>query len=130
LGAALARGHLDQERNAAFLPAVHRDVDGVETFLVELQLLDVHDEIAGKENGFLMATYKQLGARGVHRISKAINEAEDRGLILVEHGYRKSLNESSPNIFQLTFLKVKAINEHGVVYYHAPENQWKRYKKK
>jgi len=97
--------------------------------LIDFLLIE-HMNHAGLENGDLIATYKQLEKFGVNRISKAIKEAEDRGLIIIEHGSRKSLNESYPNRFQLTFLKYKDKNSNNVSSYYAPTNQWKRYNKK
>ncbi len=37
---------LDQERDAGLLAAIESDVDGIESGFFELQLLDVHDEVA------------------------------------------------------------------------------------
>jgi len=94
--------------------------------LIDFLMIE-HMNHAAFENGYLKATYKQLEEFGINRVHEAIKEAEDKGLLLVEHGFRKSLNESSPNTYQLTFFKYKTITENNVALYCAPEHQWKRY---
>lgn len=97
-----------------------------------IEFLEIeHLNHAGYENGNLMATYSQLEKFGINRrfISKAIDEAEDRGLILVERGMRINLNKSCPNTFMLTYYKYKEINRaNNTMLYHNPMNLWKRYK--
>lgn len=96
-----------------------------------LNFLEIeHMNHAGTENGNLHATYKQLEAFGINSrfIPKAIKETEARGLITVERGARKSLNESFPNKFRLTYVKHYAVNpKNNCKYYYPPTNEWKRF---
>src|SRR3546814_2347013 len=88
--------------------------------LMDFLLLD-HMANAGRENGRLMATYDHLAAFGISRrkIRGAIREAEQRGLIHVEHGGRWNMT-NKPSLFLLTFYADHA---------GAPANtRWKRYK--
>lgn len=103
----------------------------------ERRLLDFleieHMNHAGQENGNLIATYKQLEAFGINRryIPKAIERLERRGLIRVDRGARKSLNESFPNRFALTYLIAKKYYpESNTCSYLTPSDEWKRYKNK
>jgi hypothetical protein len=90
-------------------------------------LLVEHMAHAGRENGFLMATYDQLEAAGIGRryIHEAITEAEQLGLILVERGGRRGFALSHANKFTVTFLRIK-IRQKEVYYYGEPTNDWKR----
>lgn len=95
-----------------------------------IEFLEIeHMNHAGLENGNLFATYKQLEKFGINRryINSAICEAEQKGLIIVERGARKKVNESFPNKFTLTYLRsVEKIN--NCPYYYTPSNEWKRFK--
>jgi hypothetical protein len=86
---------------------------------------------AGLENGNLVATYDQLDAYGIARrfIPKAISDAEKRGLIVAYRKGRISYNKSYENRYTLTFLKAKYKERNGGVYYSAPTNEWKKYRK-
>jgi hypothetical protein len=76
---------------------------------------------AGRENGRYMATYDQLVAFGISRrkIAGAIQEAEKRGLVRVQHGGRWNMT-NKPSLFRLTFYADAS---------GAPAtNEWKRYR--
>lgn len=88
--------------------------------LLTFLLLD-HMANSGLENGRLMATYDQLGTFGISRrkINGAITEAEQRGLVKVDHGGRWNMT-NRPSRFRLTFYA----DHRG-----APAtNDWKRYR--
>ena len=99
-----------------------------------LNFLEIeHMNHGGAQNGYLMATYRQLHDFGINKkyIPQTIGELEDKGLIFVEHGARRRVNESYPNLYTLTYRKRCVIDrETNVKRYYPPSNDWKNYKKK
>ena len=96
-----------------------------------INLLEIeHMNHAGRQNGYLIATYKQLERLGMNRkyISHAIQELEKKGLIIVEHRGRSKQNESYANLFTLTYLKACVKDDDNSRRYYSPSNEWKRYK--
>ncbi len=89
-----------------------------------------HMNHAGRENGFLIATYDQLEKYGMTRrcIKESIQEAEKLGLIRVEWGTRKGYCKSHYNTFRLTYLTYKNIEDDGRVLYYPPTNDWRHVK--
>jgi len=85
---------------------------------------------AGKENGFLRATYQQLTAHGLSRrfIKPAIAENVARGLLKITHqgGYRGA-GRLDPSHYQLTYLPWKFMPIAGAPQYLEPTNEWKSY---
>jgi hypothetical protein len=99
-----------------------------------MRLLDYfeleHCAHAGKENGFLQATYEQLVRHGIGRrfIRPAIAEAVARGLLKITHqgGYRGA-GRLDPSYYQLTYLPWKFVPIAGPPQYLEPTNEWKSY---
>jgi hypothetical protein len=85
---------------------------------------------AGKENGFLKATFEQLAACGISRrfIKPAINEGVARGLLKITHqgGYRGA-GRLDPSRYQLTYLPWKFVPTTGAPQYLEPTNEWKNF---
>jgi hypothetical protein len=85
---------------------------------------------AGKENGFLRATHRQLAAHGVSMrfIKPAIAENVARGLLKITHqgGYRGA-GRLDPSRYQLTYLPWKFVPIAGAPEYLEPTNEWKSY---
>ena len=85
---------------------------------------------AGKENGFLKATFEQLAACGISRrfIRPAINEGVARGLLKITHqgGYRGA-GRLDPSRYQLTYLPWKFIPASGAPQYLEPTSEWKKF---
>src|SRR5215472_8737003 len=79
----------------------------------------------GKENGYLLAPYKQLVAFGIGRrlVKPAIDNAVRRGLLQVTHhgSYRQN-----PSRYRLTYLQWKLVGATGPEFI-PPTNEWKRY---
>jgi len=90
-------------------------------------LIVEHLNHAGKENGYLLATYDQLVKAGIGRrfVHPAITEAERLELIHVERGGRRGF-ASPANKFTLTFLIAKQLGHDGNYYYSKPTNNWKK----
>ncbi len=99
-----------------------------------MRLLDFleleHLAHAGKENGFLCATYAQLVAHGIARqyIKPATEEGVARGLLKITHqgGYRGA-GRLDPSRYQLTYLHWKFVPVTGAPQYLEPTNEWKDY---
>ena len=81
-------------------------------------LLYEHMNHAGKENGNLKATHKQLQLWGVSKncISNAIQEGIFLGLLRFERGGRWGMCKT-PSLFRLTFLPDQNLS--------PPSNEWK-----
>jgi hypothetical protein len=82
-------------------------------------LMFEHMRCGGKKNGLLVAPRRQLCAAGINngdRVTEAINEAEQLGLIDIERGDRRR-----PNRYALTWLPLYDDT--------APCNRWREYRK-
>lgn len=97
-----------------------------------LDLLEVeHLKNGGAENGHIHQTYSQIQAGGIARkyICATIGEGEGLGLIVVQHGLRRTSTESYMSKFRLAYLPAKVIDpayQGGKPYYIAPTDEWKR----
>jgi len=94
-----------------------------------LDFLEIeHMNHAGRENGYLFATYDQLQTFGIGRrfISPTITEAERLNLIEANRGVRKSVVESHLSAFRLTYLHSKVFDPNGTKYYAKATDEWKR----
>jgi len=93
--------------------------------LIDFLLVD-HANNAGRENGRLQATYNQLVVAGLGRkhISRAIREAENRGLIevMVTGGLFGADARKTASRYRLTW--IGTLNPHT-----QRTNEWKRFKK-
>ena len=91
-----------------------------------------HLRHGGAENGNLVAPYDQLVKWGLGRrlIRRAIEEAERRGLLIADRGFRTLADgKVEPTRFRLTYLHSTIRDlKTAVVTKHAPTNEWRRYK--
>ena len=90
---------------------------------VLFRLITEHLTNAGKENGKLAVSYRQLATyAGVHekQIASALAELVDLGLVVVVQGRRpKGATKTPPNFYRLTFLPD---HEGG-----WPSDEWRRF---
>jgi hypothetical protein len=94
-------------------------------------LMREHMAHAGQENGQLVAPYRQLEAWGIgHRlIAPAILEAEQRGLIVVEHGALRGRAMRAENRYRLTFYATRRPgSSNGLFECLPPTNDWRQFR--
>lgn len=86
-----------------------------------------HLSHAGKENGNLLAPYKQLCDSGIGKqyINLVIQEAEELGLVVCDRGVRKNVCDSYPNKFRLTMFTYTETDSFGRTVYKEPTKEWK-----
>src|SRR5262249_39339378 len=78
----------------------------------------------------LVLTYDQMVEAGIGRqyCSRAIKEAERRGLIDVNRGRYWGAARTAPTRFRITYLKAKVEGfDPSLSYYTAPTNEWLRF---
>lgn len=95
-------------------------------------LLIRHIGSAGMDNGLLPATYDELVKFGITRrlIGSAIQEAEEKGLIVVERRGRKSRTENYYSTYRLTFFATLDKTAGGEEIWRASTDEWERWLRK
>jgi hypothetical protein len=88
-----------------------------------------HLSHAGRENGYLHATWEQLGRAGIpnRRVAQAIAEAEALGLVKVTHrGAYRGGARNDPSTYKLTYLPAKLETVGRPRQYYNPTDEWRR----
>jgi hypothetical protein len=93
-----------------------------------LRLLErEHSRHAGRENGFLILTYKQWEEAGIKErfVKEAIDLLCEVGLVQVT---RQGRYPGILSMYRLTYLHWKFVPIAGLPYYLQPTNEWRNYK--
>jgi hypothetical protein len=93
-----------------------------------LRLMQEHCLHAGKENGWLIVTHKQLRNCGIRNsaIKPALDELVAAGLLRIERQGHARRGDGMPSLYRLTFLKSKFVPIAGSPYYIEPSSDWQR----
>jgi hypothetical protein len=109
-------------------PAFRKMSVACREFIQYLEVQNMHS--AGHDNGRLKATHRQLIEWGINagRVTAAINEAVERGLVEKIVGGYRGHGRNWPTMFRLTYYGTKRTTVSGAWEWVEPSDDWKRYR--